>query len=443
MEQSRAKTSKICRLCLEDLDRTTNFGIDLGPASEIRQLIKDIYTVEILPTDQVKFICVSCYKCLLKNHNNLVQRQNKKRIAQMNQLVLQAQQTSIEDTQENDAVLSGTSADSDSKNDSSEHSNPERSMASKLPVVEQNSSARVNKVLPTSNVERRKGSSNETDKTDRSRSSTPQVSGGRETRKSSLERSLRLGSFEKQLEALLPILQGDTKQEDSSSDTSIHKQRKRNEPGITPPSSGCLIPLVMDCMAHPEYLEALFPLKISRGPEDAKPLEYMCDVCFQTFKKEDDYRSHRKHGCTQSCRYCFAQIKSQHSCALVSKHSLINTFVKGSEKYCTRTDTTTENSKLNELAETPKGQSPRSHPSAEERKAKGSPNKSGHDNSPIKTTGKINRIVYSVESSSSSDNSSDVPTLFNVETSDEEYNNLLNDVRNKMRKKTKKKRIID
>lgn len=442
MEEPRTRTSKICRLCLEELNRTTNFGIDLGPANEIRQLIKDVYTVEILPTDRVKFICVSCYKCLLKNHNNLVQRQNKKRIAQMNQIVLQTQQTTIEETQENDAVVPRMSADIDLQNESTEHSNPERSISSKLPVVEQNSNARASKlmVLLTTNVERKKRTSNETERTDRSRSSTPQVSGGRETRKSSLERNLRLGSSEKHLEP-------DTKQDGSASDTSIQKQRKQNEPEQTPQSRGCLVPVVLDCMAHPEYLEALFPLKISRGPDDAKPLEYLCDVCFQTFKKEDDLRSHRKHGCTRACRYCFAQIKSQHSCAFTSKHSSINQFVKGSTKYCTRTDTGAEDSKLKELSENPKGKSTRSHPSVEDRKAKVSGNKSGRDDSPMKTTGKIkysstSRFISLVESSSS-DSSTDVPTIFTEDTSDEEYNNLLNDVRNKMRKQLKRNIIAD
>lgn len=447
MEEPRTATSKICRLCLEDLNRTTNFGIDLSPASEIRQLIKDIYTVEILPTDHVKFICVRCYKCLLKNHNNLVQRENKKRIAQMNQIVLQAQQTTIEETQENDAVVSRMSAGNDLQNDSSKDSTPERSISSKLPVEEQNSNASVNKlkVLTSSNVERKQGTSNEAEKTDRSRSVTPQVSGGRETRKSSLERNLRLESSEKQLEPLLLFLQGDTKQEGSSSEP---KQRKQNESEVTPPSSGCLIPVVLDCMTTPEYLEALFPLKISRGPDDVKPLEYLCDFCFQIFKKEDDYRNHRKHGCTRACRYCFARIKSQHSCALTSKHSLLNSFIRGSEKYCTRTDTRAETSELNELSENPKGKSSRSHASSEDRKAKGTTNKSGHDTSPMKTTGKIrhtptSRFVSLVESSSS-DSSTDVSTIFNVDTSDEEYNNLLNDVRNKIRKtKTKRNKIAD
>uniref|UniRef100_A0A182JHF0 ZAD domain-containing protein n=1 Tax=Anopheles atroparvus TaxID=41427 RepID=A0A182JHF0_ANOAO len=101
MEDSRTKATNQCRLCLEALNTTTHIGIDLSSASEVRALVKEMYTIEVFATDQVKSICVPCYKSMITHYKNLSCRRNKKRIVQMN-FAIQLKLKSVDAYQEND-----------------------------------------------------------------------------------------------------------------------------------------------------------------------------------------------------------------------------------------------------------------------------------------------------------------------------------------------------
>uniref|UniRef100_A0AAG5DXB4 ZAD domain-containing protein n=1 Tax=Anopheles atroparvus TaxID=41427 RepID=A0AAG5DXB4_ANOAO len=519
MEDSRTKATNQCRLCLETLNTTTHIGIDLSSASEVRALVKEMYTIEVFATDQVKSICVPCYKSMITHYKNLSCRRNKKRIVQMN-FAIQLKLKSVDAYQENDAVLPRPGEDTNIRNDGArerlpsatnkqtsvlakETSNSDRVASPTLPP-EQNNNTQKNSV--TKSTARKGVMGTESVTSDKNRSPMPSVGAEerKKTNKSCVERNQSLSHPSKPSasghQPTVSSAQNSDRRNVSSSDKnsgqraqekvsekapekysekapekssekapekasekapekSSEKTSGKEQEKVTGSSS--LIPIIslMDCLATPEYLDALFPLKVSLSLDDVKPLEYLCDNCFLTFKTEDEFFIHRRQKCVGSCRYCYAQLKSHHVCAFSSKYSVLNTSIKGSVKYRAKYVKNTGAHKETDISKNPKGTStkPKAFEGGQNSTDYAVTKKSGLDRSRKKVSGKTrlnsssstssrsaSRPAQAGLSSDSSSESSAERSIFIESESDEEMKTLVDDIRRKVKKKMKQaNRILD
>uniref|UniRef100_A0A182QE68 ZAD domain-containing protein n=1 Tax=Anopheles farauti TaxID=69004 RepID=A0A182QE68_9DIPT len=81
-----------CRFCSMDISSTQTAGINLLQASDLLTIVKDVYGVKILPTDQCSTtVCVPCFQKLMKHYNHRLHYMQLKKTFKLNQLVLLSQ----------------------------------------------------------------------------------------------------------------------------------------------------------------------------------------------------------------------------------------------------------------------------------------------------------------------------------------------------------------
>ncbi|XP_035790915.1 uncharacterized protein LOC118466103 isoform X2 [Anopheles albimanus] len=276
----------ICRLCMGDLCTPTTASIDMLNFPDIRSLVKDHYSVEILATDKcTTSICMECYMKLQKRNEFRLKYKSYKKRFRMNQLILRGQMEAF------------------SKQTTTQKTRPAQAAAVEAAAEDPTEVAMVD-TPEVATVD-----APEVATVDKSSEVTIVVEDAHE----SLEEPITEEQFEAQVAhavecQVAPTPAVDTEpQEEATDDTDAATERSDDtmDEHVAMASLDILRPVLVDCLKEPLYLEALKPVYLSKDPN--RSLDYHCPKCFHVFTKRNYLYKHLKRNtCFPSCRYSIA-----------------------------------------------------------------------------------------------------------------------------------------
>ncbi|ETN67566.1 hypothetical protein AND_000611 [Anopheles darlingi] len=292
-----ADVTRICRLCVGDLCTPSTASINVLDFPDIQSLVKDHYSVEILPTDKcTTSICMGCYINLQKRHEFRLKYKSSKKRFRMNQLILRGQ---MEAFSKKTAPPVSESFSTDTTQDTAE-------------VVLED---------------------------------TGEVAMEVEEANESLEEPITEEQFEAQVaysqEAQVtsaPAVETEPQHTTrEASDTAVAFDRSEDgiDELVASASLDLLRPVIVDCLKEPLYLEALKPVFLSKDLN--YQLDYHCPKCFHVFSRKNSLVRHfKRNTCLRCCRYCREYINSpdnNHDCPPSRRFAAIAPQIWGKSRY--------------------------------------------------------------------------------------------------------------
>uniref|UniRef100_A0A182X6R4 ZAD domain-containing protein n=1 Tax=Anopheles quadriannulatus TaxID=34691 RepID=A0A182X6R4_ANOQN len=367
-----------CRLCLKQIEIAQTAGIDLLENQDINRLLLDVYRVEVLQTDEgPTMICVPCYVQLVHHYKLRIRCLSLRKNFRLNQSVLLAQINafraiageariaSIDEHAESAPQCSNGTAvqERGTQTDVINQPSPAKSSAPEPTTVlageptsggggsndEPNAEQAVEKESATIVIddESREGSV----VTVQSEAMADLMNAAEN--QATLEAQLAtedsvptVGSVSMAESGSAPAVESAPAAESEPTDEVFTAAEVESAPyAATPPKEGSaqrmriqqLIPVLVDCLKVPHYLEALWPIKATIDRDEPAPLVYMCRTCNKTFKSKDSLEHHQKRAdCVPTCRYCKTVWSAEHNCTFIKKYSYLMPHILGNDKYCTK-----------------------------------------------------------------------------------------------------------
>ncbi|XP_050095795.1 uncharacterized protein LOC126577856 [Anopheles aquasalis] len=271
--------TRVCRLCMGDPCTPATAGINLLNFPDIRFLVKDHYSVEILPTDKcTTSICMECYTTLLKRNELRLKYKSYKKRFRMNQLILRGQIEAFGKAaaKQKPASVSDVPAGvaTEDPTEVTMVETPETATAEVTPAVVENANESLEEPITEEQFE------------------------------------AQVANAQAQEAAPTPAVESEPQEEArEDSDTVTERSDDTIDEHVASARLDLLRPVIVDCLKEPLYLEALKPVFLSKDPD--RSLDYHCPKCFQIFTKKNYLYKHRKrNSCSPSCQYCKAVINT-------------------------------------------------------------------------------------------------------------------------------------
>ncbi|XP_041781055.1 uncharacterized protein LOC121598386 [Anopheles merus] len=359
-----------CRLCLKQIEIAQTAGIDLLENQDINRLLLDVYRVEVLQTDEgPTMICVPCYVQLVHHYKLRIRCLSLRKNFRLNQSVLLAQINafraiageariaSIDELAESaPPCINGTAV---------------QERGTQTDVVSQPSPAKSSAPEPTSALAGEPttsgggGSNDEPNAEPAVEKESATIVIDDESREGSvvtvqsevmadlMNAAENQATMEAQLatEDSVPTVGSVSRAESGSAPaTTVAPAVESALAAASEPTDEVgtaaevqrmriqqLIPVLVDCLKVPHYLEALWPVKATIDRDEPAPLVYMCRTCNKTFKSKDSLEHHQQRAdCVPTCRYCKTVSSAEHNCTFLKKYSYLMPHILGNDRYCTK-----------------------------------------------------------------------------------------------------------
>uniref|UniRef100_A0A1S4H8F2 C2H2-type domain-containing protein n=1 Tax=Anopheles gambiae TaxID=7165 RepID=A0A1S4H8F2_ANOGA len=365
-----------CRLCLKQIEIAQTAGIDLLENQDINRLLLDVYRVEVLQTDEgPTMICVPCYVQLVHHYKLRIRCLSLRKNFRLNQSVLLAQINAFRAIAGEARIASinelAESAPQCSNGTAVQERGTQTDVVS-LPSPAKSSAPEPNTALvgmpnrPEPNAEPAVEKQSATIVIDDESREGSVVTVQSEVMADLMNAAENQATVEAQLatEDSVPTVRSVLTAESGSATAVESAPAAESEPtdevvtaaevesvphAATPPKEGSaqrmriqqLIPVLVDCLKVPHYLEALWPVKATIDRDEPAPLVYMCRTCNKTFKSKDSLEHHQKRAdCVPTCRYCKTVWSAEHNCTFIKKYSYLMPHILGNDKYCTKYEDT-------------------------------------------------------------------------------------------------------